>query len=63
MNDIMNGEELAKQEAEKAKKKVELSAQITTEFAPKLAENAVAEALGIHSSKLEQKQSLNQISQ
>jgi len=45
MNEVINADDLAKQEAEKAQKKVELSAQITTEFAPKLAESAIAEAL------------------
>lgn len=56
MNEVINADDLAKQEAEKAQKKVELSAQITTEFAPKLAESAIAEALGVHSSKLSQNQ-------
>jgi len=50
MNEVLTGEEKEKKKADNIKNQLELNAKISNEFAPKLAEQAVSEALNLGSS-------------
>ena len=52
MNEALMGEENKKKKSDSIKNQLELNAKISNEFAPKLAEQAVSEALNLGSSKL-----------
>jgi predicted adenine nucleotide alpha hydrolase (AANH) superfamily ATPase len=52
MNEVLSGDDIEKKKIKSIKNQQELNAKISNEFAPKLAEQAVSEALNLGSSKL-----------